>query len=374
MKAMTKGISLLLIFALALGGLWFMSSDQEGGLTGASPLPGPAAPAAEAAPSRVSEPSQELHEGLEEVLPKAAEEEKTVPERPKPEPAKPDQTYRLLITEGYGQRTLLAEEIAYESQQNVMDALVLSGAQVETAYGGSFVQALEGRSSQGGSKRQDWFFFVNGTFADVGALDYRPLPGDLIWWDYHGWQPGQSSNAVIGAYPAPFIQGYEGQSASTLIVYAPASQNQAEALADSFRNLGVEVTLEAISQTWQPPRQGPTVVVGVWAHLSQTTYLAKLNEGVPRNGLFSQFQEDSISLRSADGQIQKTLTEEAGLIGALAQTGGDQSPLWLVAGLDEAGLEKMVQLMVENPGALNGCYSLALEGDQVYPLPLEDAQ
>lgn len=375
MKPTTKGIAFVILIVLVLGGVWFLNLDKEGGLSEASPLPMPTTAESLEAPSMVLEPAPEHSEAEAADLPQdSEEEEKSATERPKTEPANPLQTYRLLITQGYGQNILLEQEIPYESHHNVMDALVLSGAQVETAYGGSFVQALEGLASQGGSKRQDWFFFVNGTFADVGALDYAPLPGDLIWWDYHGWQPGQSTNAVVGAYPAPFLQGYEGQVFPTRIVYAPAAQSQAEILTGALRGLGAKVNLEALSESWVPPRQGPVIVLGVWSDLRKNAHLVKLNEGVLRNGLFSQFEDTTLQLWDDRGQVQKSLEEKGGLIGAVAQTGGDLSPLWLVAALDESDLERAVQLMAENPAALTSCYSLALDGDLVYPLPLRSAQ
>ena len=53
-------------------------------------------------------------------------------------------------------------------------------------YGGRFVQAIEGIAGSL-SKREDWFYFVNGLEADRGAVEYRLRPGDVEWWDYRHW-------------------------------------------------------------------------------------------------------------------------------------------------------------------------------------------
>ena len=54
---------------------------------------------------------------------------------------------------------------------------------VDTAYGGRFVQSIEGVEGDV-SKRHDWFWFLNGIEADLSAADYRLRPGDVEWWDF----------------------------------------------------------------------------------------------------------------------------------------------------------------------------------------------
>ena len=74
-------------------------------------------------------------------------------------------------------------------------------------FGGGYIKRIGSlRSELGGLSKpnQDWFFIVNGIFADIGALDYYPQAGEKVWWDYHPWQAFQAANAVIGCYPEPF--------------------------------------------------------------------------------------------------------------------------------------------------------------------------
>jgi len=67
--------------------------------------------------------------------------------------------------------------------------------QVTTAYGGGFLIGINGIKSQWtdvpASQRQpvDWFLYINGQQAPVGASSIVPRPGDVDTWDYHSWDP-----------------------------------------------------------------------------------------------------------------------------------------------------------------------------------------
>ena len=76
-------------------------------------------------------------------------------------------------------------------------------ADVETRYGGRFVQAIGG--AQGSlSARRDWFFFVNGIEGDRSAAEVRLRAGDVEWWDLRSWANGRMSQpVVVGSWPKP---------------------------------------------------------------------------------------------------------------------------------------------------------------------------
>src|SRR5947207_551515 len=85
-------------------------------------------------------------------------------------------------------------------------------AKVETRYGGRFVNAIDGlRSQTRGGRRQDWFYFVNGIEAEVGAADMRLHTGDRVWWDYRDWSAAMRVPAVVGSFPEPFRNGADGK-------------------------------------------------------------------------------------------------------------------------------------------------------------------
>jgi hypothetical protein len=91
-------------------------------------------------------------------------------------------------------------------------------AHVQTRYGGRFVQAIDGIEGSL-SRRQDWFYFVNGYEADRGGAEYVLRAGDVEWWDYRSWRHAMHVPVVVGAFPEPFLHGYGGRHRETAVVY-----------------------------------------------------------------------------------------------------------------------------------------------------------
>lgn len=90
-------------------------------------------------------------------------------------------------------------------------------ADVDTGYGGRFVQSIEGIEGDAGA-RQDWFYFVNGIEADRGAAEYRLRDGDILWWDYRSWAGDEMREpVVVGAWPEPFLNGYDGRARPAVV-------------------------------------------------------------------------------------------------------------------------------------------------------------
>jgi hypothetical protein len=83
-------------------------------------------------------------------------------------------------------------------------------ADVETRYGGRFVQAIDGVEGSL-ADQHDWFFYVNGYEADRGATDYRLHDGDVLWFDHRSWGEEQRVPIVVGAFPEPFVHGFDGR-------------------------------------------------------------------------------------------------------------------------------------------------------------------
>jgi hypothetical protein len=88
-------------------------------------------------------------------------------------------------------------------------------AKVETRYGGRYVHAVDGVSEGG---RDAWFYYVNGYLADRSAAAYRLRPGDVEWWDYRAWGDPAQDPVVVGAFPEPFLHGYDGKRRPAVVV------------------------------------------------------------------------------------------------------------------------------------------------------------
>jgi len=114
----------------------------------------------------------------------------------------------VIVTRDFGAAQLTTARAA--PGQSALNALRRT-ADVGTAYGGRFVTAIDGLE---GSKSQqhDWLYYVNGIDPGVGAADMDLHPGDREWWDYRYWRDFMAIPAVIGAWPEPFVHGFEGHS------------------------------------------------------------------------------------------------------------------------------------------------------------------
>jgi hypothetical protein len=94
-------------------------------------------------------------------------------------------------------------------------------AEVETRYGGRFVQSIDGIEGDIAGQH-DWFYFVNGYEADISAADYELHEGDVLWWDHRSWEGAMRQPVVVGAFPEPFLHGWDGKRRPT-VVEGPAS-------------------------------------------------------------------------------------------------------------------------------------------------------
>jgi hypothetical protein len=88
---------------------------------------------------------------------------------------------------------------------------------VETRYGGRFVEAVEGVEGSLADQR-DWFWYVNGLEGDTSAAEYRLHAGDVVWWDYRSWATQMQVPVVVGAFPEPFVHGFGGEVPPAVVV------------------------------------------------------------------------------------------------------------------------------------------------------------
>ena len=151
----------------------------------------------------------------------------------------------LWVTQDRGAEVVLTETVP--SALTAIQALERE-ADVNTSYGGRFVEAIEGVADDASAQRS-WFYFVNGIEADRGAAEYRIRPGDVIWWDYRSWK-GDSMRqpVVVGAFPEPFLHGYGGHALPAAVRYeSKDSQAVALGLANLIGAPSVERSSVAVS-------------------------------------------------------------------------------------------------------------------------------
>lgn len=118
----------------------------------------------------------------------------------------------LWVTRDRGAVVLHAEQVpAGESVMQALDRV----ASVKTRFGGRYVRSVDGVAEQ---SRRSWFYYVNGYLADRSAADYRLRAGDVAWWDYRAWRDPAQDPAVLGAFPQPFLSGYDGKRRPAVVI------------------------------------------------------------------------------------------------------------------------------------------------------------
>jgi hypothetical protein len=138
----------------------------------------------------------------------------------------------LWVTRDRGADVLIVRTV--DAGQTALQALDRV-ADVETRYGGRFVQAIDGVAGSLSDQR-DWFYFVNGIEGDRSAAEYRLHPGDVLWWDYRSWAETMRAPVVVGAFPEPFLHGYDGKRREACVLYElPRLRRAAEAIARRIR-------------------------------------------------------------------------------------------------------------------------------------------
>lgn len=151
-------------------------------------------------------------------------------------------------------------DVEVPAGQTLMRAL-RSKAKLETRYGGRFVQAIDGVEGNVG-KRHDWFWFINGLAGDRSAAEYRLHAGDVAWWDYRDWTHDADLAVVVGAFPEPFLHGYQGKVRPAAVVHSDGTQLvDAKAIARRIHATSVFSRRSAVPPGWNvfelvagPPR------------------------------------------------------------------------------------------------------------------------
>jgi hypothetical protein len=277
----------------------------------------------------------------------------------------------IVVTRDFGAKLVPGSPAHLEApgSETVMRALQ-RGFDVDTRYGGGFVQRIEGVA---GGRREgrpvDWFYYVNGIEAPKGAADTELHRGDVVWWDHHDWGAAQRIPAVVGAWPEPFRHGRDGERLPARIECGAGVQAACDEVAKRLGEAGVVAGQAALGT--RGGEELLRVVVGTWKEAKTDFTLRLIGEGPGASGVFARPSADgaAIALLDARGQVTRTLRAGAGLVAATAVE--DEPPAWAVTGTDPAGVLAAARSLSEE--ALEAHFALAVDGGEPVALPDEGA-
>jgi uncharacterized protein DUF4430 len=241
------------------------------------------------------------------------------------------------VTRDFGQQPVRSERFGKVREDETVMRLLRSRFDVQTRYGGRFVQGIGGVEGRGAGGRRDWFFFVNGVEAHTGAAEYSVNPGDVVQWDYRRWDTAMSVPAIVGAFPQPFESGVGGKRLPVRVECADAGARSCTLVKQRLSDLGIVATGASLGATGT--QQVIRVVVAPWRKAKLVPSVASLAGGPRKSGVFARFSGGGarLLLLDADGRVARRAAARTGLVAAFAPS--DKEIVWTVTGPDERSLQ-----------------------------------
>jgi hypothetical protein len=247
-------------------------------------------------------------------------------------------TATLTVTRDYGTTPVIEATVEDPDESETVLRLLDREAEIDTRYGGGFVQAIEGvAGGTEGERRLDWFFYVNGIESPVGSAERPIRGGDRVWWDHHDWTDAMRVPAVVGSWPEPFLQFSADEERLPVRVECAAEREPCMTAAERLADQGVSVSQD-------PYEAGATdqalrVLVGTWDKIRRDRAAAQIGDGPVASGVFARFEDGhrpELLALDERTEVAARLGRGAGLVAAVRD--GEDPPTWVVSGVDEAGV------------------------------------
>jgi hypothetical protein len=274
----------------------------------------------------------------------------------------------LSVTRDYGVEPLVEATLEQPRAADTVVRFLDREAEIETDYGGNFVTSIEGISGDvEGGRTRDWFFYVNGYWSPIGAGEAVVRPGDQIWWDYRDWSDAYRVPAVVGSWPEPFLNGFDGRQFAVEVVCFEVDE-VCEAVSDRLEDEGVEAIAVTDPGQASDPDGTLRILVGRWARVRADRAARLLEDGPGTSGVYA-------SPRRCDGGWGLTVLSDraeelysvggAGWVAAVRR--GEEQPTWIVSGGERASVEAAAELL--EGSTLADHYAIATSDGQTLRIP-----
>jgi Domain of unknown function (DUF4430) len=277
----------------------------------------------------------------------------------------------LTVTRDFGAERLVDAKLSDPPESETVMRFLDGEADVETRYGGGFVQSIDGlEGTARGDRTFDWFFYVNGIESPIGAAEARVYGGDRVWWDYREWTGAMRVPAVVGSWPDPFVHGSEGKSFPVRIDCL-AAEDDCSAVADRLEAEGIAASIA--TERAKLGEELLRVVVGPWEEVRQDRAAVQIEDGPSASGVFADIEPtasggyDLVALDPRGQEVVRGAAGgESGLVAAVRL--GEEQPTWVVTGTDEAGVDAAIELL--DTDSLRDRYAVAVDDRGEFAVPV----
>ena len=276
----------------------------------------------------------------------------------------------LRVTRDFGREALSSANTGTVREDQTAMRFLRSNNDVQTRFGGGFVQEIDGLAGGGGAGTLDWFLYVNGIESDRGAADYELSPGDVVQWDHRDWRETMDIRAIVGAFPEPFLHGLDGKRFPVRVECEDSASDACRQVKDELIDAGVPATGATLGAPGA--QEVIRVVVATWERARVLPSAAVVEFGPRRSGVFARFAEEGEGLELLDlaGDVVRTAGPSTGLVAAVRPA--DDELLWLVTGGDERGVADAA--VAFDAASLRDAFAVAVEGEKVLKLPVKEGE
>ncbi len=270
----------------------------------------------------------------------------------------------LTVTRDYGAEPVLEATRSDPPETETVMRMLDREADIETRYGGGFVEAIEGiEGSFEDGRSFDWFFYVNGVESEIGAAEAAVRGGDRIWWDHRDWTEAMRVPAVVGSWPEPFLQATADSERVAVRVVCAGDMPPCEAAQDALADAGVNSVVTRFGKN--EPGASLRLVVGEWGEIRSDETAGLIARGPAASGVFARLGQGAFTLLDEQGGEAGTAN------GLLAATrNGEGPPTWIATGTDPEDVVDAVSLLDED--TLSDRYAIATSGGEAVPLPVDE--
>jgi Domain of unknown function (DUF4430) len=282
-------------------------------------------------------------------------------------------TATLTVTRDYGKTPMVEAEVSDPDESETVLRVLDREADIETRYGGGFVQSIEGVSgSTEGDRRFDWFFYMNGIESPVGSAEVPVRGGDRVWWDHRDWTDAMRVPAVVGSWPEPFLQRAAGEERLPVRVECAGAREPCRVASERLSDEGV--TTSELRFGDDPGGEALRMLVGSWDEIRRDPGAAQIDEGPDASGVFADFAPAGGGLElvalTERAEPASRLGAGAGLVAAVRD--GERPPTWLVSGVDDAGVRAAAAALDEDVLTDRYAVVVAAGSDETLPVPVVD--